>query len=181
MTTPATTTPPPMDLSPAELKAELKQGGAVLIDLREAFEHQAEQIEGAVHMPLGTLDPDTIRQHYQDKKIIFHCAGGKRSAKACRQFDPRGPTHHLAGGIEAWKQAGLPTRKPTAQGTIPVMRQVQITAGLLVLIGLTLGHFVAMPFYLLSVLIGCGLAFAGVSGWCGMAKLLARMPWNKAM
>ena len=179
---PSTTSPPSqvIDLQPAELRSRLEQGGVVLVDVREPFEHRAERIEGAVPMPLGQFDPDALRERYAGQQIIFHCAGGKRSAKACQRFDAEGPTHHLSGGIEAWKQAGLPTLKPTKAGPIPVMRQVQITAGSLVVTGLALGYFVATPFYLLSAFIGCGLVFAGVSGWCGMAKLLARMPWNRS-
>lgn len=171
----------PIDLSPAEIQAQMGRGGAVLIDVREPFEYAAERIEGAVPIPLGTIDPEAIRQRYPDKRVIFHCAGGKRSAKACGQFanGKSEATYHLPGGIEAWKQAGLPTIKPAA-GPIPVMRQVQITAGSLVVLGLALGHFVAQPFYLLSAFIGCGLIFAGVSGWCGMAKAVAWMPWNKS-
>lgn len=181
MTSTLTQAHPPIDLQPAELKAQIAQGDAVLIDVREPFEHRAEWVEGAVLMPLDTLDPEAIRQRFPGKQIIFHCAGGKRSAKACAAFaqGQSDPTYHLAGGIEAWKQAGLPTLSPKA-GPIPVMRQVQITAGALVVLGLVLGHFVAEPFYLLSVFIGCGLIFAGLSGWCGMAKLLAKMPWNKS-
>eukprot|EP00752_Nemacystus_decipiens_P016621 g14861.t1 len=177
----STTEPPakPMDHQPAEVQARLAQGGAVLIDVREPFEHQAERIEGAVPMPLGQLDPESIRSQYPGKQVLFHCAGGKRSAKACQQYDPGGPTHHLAGGIEAWKQAGLPTLKPGKAGTIPVMRQVQITAGSLVVLGLVLSYALHEGFILLSAFVGCGLVFAGVSGWCGMAKLLAKMPWNQ--
>lgn len=181
MTLSATATPAkPIDLMPAELQDRLARDGCVLIDVREPFEHQAERIDGAVPVPLSHFDPDHLRKQFPDQQIIFHCAGGKRSAKACQLFDPKGPTYHLAGGIEAWKRAGLPTRKSSRPGAIPVMRQVQITAGLLVLLGLILGHFVAAPFYLISVFIGCGLVFAGISGWCGMAKLLAKMPWNKS-
>ena len=59
------------------------------------------------------------------------------------------------------------------------MRQVQIAAGSLVLLGAVLGAFVAPGFYLLSAFVGGGLLFAGVSGFCGMAQLLALMPWNR--
>ncbi len=59
------------------------------------------------------------------------------------------------------------------------MRQVQITAGSLVVGGILLGLFVDQWFLGLSLFVGSGLIFAGVSGWCGMAKLLAVMPWNR--
>jgi len=62
---------------------------------------------------------------------------------------------------------------------LDVMRQVQVTAGSLVLIGVLLGAFLNPWFLILSGFVGSGLMFAGLSGWCGMAKLLGNMPWNK--
>ena len=85
----------------------------------------------------------------------------------------------LGGGIAAWKAAGLPVlrdhRKP-----IEMMRQVQIVAGILVLIGVGLGATVDPKFFALSGFVGAGLVFAGATGTCGMARLLALAPWNKA-
>ncbi|WP_420561918.1 YgaP family membrane protein [Tepidicaulis sp.] len=60
-----------------------------------------------------------------------------------------------------------------------VNRQVQITAGALVLSGIVLGAAVSPAFYLLSAFVGAGLMMAGITGWCGMARLLAVMPWNR--
>lgn len=62
---------------------------------------------------------------------------------------------------------------------LPLMRQVQIAAGLLVLLGVVLAVTVAPAFIGLSAFVGAGLTFAGLSGWCGMAQLLALMPWNR--
>ena len=85
----------------------------------------------------------------------------------------------LQGGIDAWKKAGLPvTVDRTAP--IPVMRQVQIAAGGLVVLGAVLGATVAPAFYLLSGFVGAGLVFAGTTGFCGMARILEMMPWNRA-
>ena len=84
----------------------------------------------------------------------------------------------LEGGIDAWKKAGLPVAVDRGQ-PIEIMRQVQITAGALVLAGVLLGIWVAPAFLALSGFVGAGLMFAGISGWCGMAKLLGLMPWNR--
>lgn len=182
MTMPEPASTKPIDLHPNEVQSLMGRDDVVLVDVREPFEHQAERIAGAVPIPLGQLDPEELCQQHPGKRIVFHCAGGKRSAKACRAMagHTAEATQHLAGGIESWKQAGLPTVKLSRSCAIPVMRQVQIAAGSLVVLGLLLGWLVAEPFYLLSAFIGCGLVFAGVSGFCGMAKLLAAMPWNKA-
>ena len=84
------------------------------------------------------------------------------------------------GGIEAWKQAGLPVAR-NARAPLELMRQVQIAAGSLILLGAVLAATLSPWFLLLSGFVGAGLVFAGVSGFCGMALLLARMPWNRAM
>lgn len=86
----------------------------------------------------------------------------------------------LAGGIEAWKKAGLPTTVDRKQ-PIEIGRQVQIAAGSLVLAGVVLGALVSPGFYLLSAFVGAGLAFAGISGNCGMTRLFALMPWNRRL
>jgi rhodanese-related sulfurtransferase len=84
----------------------------------------------------------------------------------------------LEGGIEAWRKAGLPVIDD-AKAPLEIMRQVQITAGLLVLTGVILSLTVAPAWIGLSAFVGAGLTFAGATGWCGMAKLLAVMPWNR--
>jgi rhodanese-related sulfurtransferase len=84
----------------------------------------------------------------------------------------------LEGGIDAWKKAGLPVAEDRKQ-PLPVMRQVQIAAGSLVALGVVLGAFVAPGFYALSGLVGAGLVFAGLTGICGMERLLVRLPWNR--
>jgi hypothetical protein len=54
-----------------------------------------------------------------------------------------------------------------------------IAAGSLVLLGVLLGQFIASGFYVVPAFVGAGLTFAGITGWCGMAKFLAFMPWNR--
>lgn len=170
----------PIDLDPTLLNDWMKAGECVLIDVREPFEHAAERIEGSVSVPLSGLDPQALHERFLGKRLVFHCAAGKRSAKACERYGDayNRSACQLAGGIEAWKNAGMPTRKPANAG-LPVMRQVQITAGFLVVLGVALGLAVSPWFFGLSAFVGCGLMFAGATGWCGMAKLLAVMPWNK--
>ena len=74
---------------------------------------------------------------------------------------------------------GLPTAVNKG-APLELMRQVQIAAGSLVLIGVLMGSMVHPGFFGLSAFVGAGLTFAGVSGWCGMARLLSVMPWNRA-
>jgi len=64
---------------------------------------------------------------------------------------------------------------------LELMRQVQLAAGGLVLLGVALGFLVGPGFFALSGLVGAGLMMAGATGWCGMARLLQHMPWNRRM
>jgi hypothetical protein len=84
----------------------------------------------------------------------------------------------LKGGIGGWKAAGLAT-VVNRGAPIPVMRQVQIVVGAIVLLGSVLAATVSPWFLLLTGFFGLGLLFAGVTGTCGMAAFLGLMPWNR--
>jgi rhodanese-related sulfurtransferase len=154
----------------------LVEKGAILVDIRDSEEHARQRIEGARHHPLDALTTlDGI-----PAPIIFHCRSGRRTADNAARL--RAATENeayiLEGGIEAWRRAGLPVIEDRTQ-PLEMGRQVQIAAGTLVLVGVLLGSFFAPRFYVLSGLVGAGLIFAGLSGWCGMARLLDLMPWNR--
>jgi len=85
---------------------------------------------------------------------------------------------HLKGGLPSWKQAGLPT-KVDRKAPLPLMRQVQIIAGSLIVLGVVLGYALGPLWFLLSGFVGAGLLFAGVTGHCGMAMMLTKLPYNK--
>lgn len=162
------------ELTPADA-ARLIARGARLIDVREPDEHARERIEGAANMPLTglvALPPG--------EAVIFHCRSGLRTAMNAAQLQTAaaGECYLLAGGIEGWRKAGLPTLREAGR-PLEIMRQVQIATGSLVLIGVLFGLLVTPAFFALAAFIGAGLVFAGASGWCGLAKLLALMPWNR--
>lgn len=85
----------------------------------------------------------------------------------------------LGGGIEAWKKAGLPTVVNTGVSRISVMRQVQLVIGVSVLVGSALAWFVDPRFVAIPAFFGAGLTFAGATGTCALASLIARLPWNR--
>jgi rhodanese-related sulfurtransferase len=148
--------------------------GAVLVDVREADGHARERVPDAKNNPLSRLSPVDAPA---GKAVIFHCA--RTSANAARLADATScEAYVLEGGLDAWKKAGFPVAVDRRQ-PLEIMRQVQIVAGSLVLLGVVLGVWVAPAFLGLSAFVGAGLAFAGISGWCGMARLLALMPWNR--
>jgi rhodanese-related sulfurtransferase len=160
--------------------AALMRAGAVLIDIREADEHARERIPGARHHALSRLDADNPAEP-GDEVLVFHCRSGARTkANAPRLAAASGgcETYILEGGLDAWKRAGLPIALDIRQ-PIEINRQVHIIAGGMALAGVLLGASVSSWFYGLSGFVGAGLMFAGISGFCGMARLLALMPWNR--
>jgi len=163
-------------ISPRKAKDLIAQG-AVLIDVREADEHARERIPAARHHALSRLNgPIPI----QAEAVIFHCRSGNRTATHAAKLASAAPceAYVLEGGIEAWKKEGLPVAQDRRQ-PIEIQRQVQITAGSLVALGVLLGTLVHPGFYALSGFVGAGLVFAGVSGTCAMARLLRLAPWNR--
>ena len=115
------------------------------------------------------------------RPIIFHCKSGMRTSANAAQLAAAAngvETHILSGGIDAWRGAGHATIADRSQ-PLEIMRQVQITAGALVLAVVLLGLFIAPAFFGLSAFVGAGLMFAGITGWCGMANVLRIMPWNR--
>ena len=163
-----------------ERAAELVSAGAVLIDIREADEHARERIPGAQHHALSRIDHNTpVRAG--DDVLIFHCRSGARTkgnAVRLAAAAPKCETYILEGGLDAWKKAGLPVTLDRGQ-PIDLMRQMQIAAGSLALLGVVLGTWVNPDFYVLPAFIGAGLVVAGVTGFCPMVRLLQRMPWNR--
>ena len=157
----------------------LVEAGAILVDIRELDEHARERVPGARHHALSRLSTiDTGGA----TAVVFHCRSGARTAANAPRLANAVDcdAYVMEGGIDAWKKAGLPIATNTRQ-PIEIMRQVQITAGSLVVLGVMLGVWKAPAFLALSAFVGAGLVFAGVTGWCGMAKLLGLMPWNRAV
>lgn len=98
------------DLTPHQVKAAHDAHEILLIDVREPAEFAVERIHGALNFPLSTFDPAALPKA-DDRTIVFQCGSGKRSAMAVDQCRKAGHAidAHLAGGMAAWKAAGLPT------------------------------------------------------------------------
>ena len=102
--------PKTKDLTPQQVKAALDAGEILLIDVREPDEFAAERIAGSRNLPLSKFSPGDLPKA-DGKTVVLQCAGGKRSAMAVDQCRKAGEAieTHLAGGLAAWKAAGLPT------------------------------------------------------------------------
>jgi rhodanese-related sulfurtransferase len=171
-------------IRPAEVAARRSQSlHTRLIDVRTPVEFAEVHAEGAQLIPLDALDPKAVmsdRNGSDGEPIYVICKSGGRSAKAVEKFRAAGFTDVLSveGGTTAWEQAGLPVVRGTNK-VISLARQVRVGAGSLVLLGVLLGWLIHPAFFALSALAGGGLVFAGITDWCGMAMLLAGMPWNQ--
>lgn len=178
-------------ISPREAHDLLRQDAARLVDVREPDEYAAERIPGATLLPLSKFHPDSLTR-FAGKPILIHCRSGRRSADACRLAlagNPDLDVRNVSGGILAWKEQGLPTVSGSGGGEqgggggggvrISVMRQVQIIIGLGVLLGAGLAWFKHPAWVLVDAFFGAGLVFAGATGTCGMAAVVAALPWNR--
>lgn len=162
------------------LKKWFENDEAVLVDVREPAEHEANKINGSHLLPLAQVSYDLLPK-FEGKKLVIHCHSGKRSQSACAKLLAQNPDleiYNLEGGIMAWNNAGNTSTK-SGKFFLPLNQQVQLTIGLSVLTGSLLGFFVAPSFFFIPAFFGAGLCFAGLSGWCGLAILLTKMPWNR--
>lgn len=98
------------NLDPDQVRAALNASQIILVDVREPSEYGAERIEGAMNIPLSQFDPAALLVT-GGQTVVLHCQGGVRSARALEACQRAGVDirHHLQGGINAWKAAGLPT------------------------------------------------------------------------
>jgi rhodanese-related sulfurtransferase len=182
MTTMMTTSPAATtnEIEPRDAQAMLARGDAVLIDVREPDEHARERIAGATLMPLGALTPEKVRA-LGAKRVFIHCKSGRRGGDATARCAALAgiEVRNVRGGIEAWRAGGLPTVVDAARPKLSVMQQTQVTIGACVLVGTTLGAFVNPWFLVIPAFMGGGLFVAGATGFCGLAIVMEKMPWNR--
>lgn len=99
--------------SVSEAAAWLDEGKAVLVDVREPAEHAAVSIPGTIHIPMSAFDPDKLPDA-DDRVVVLFCAMGARSQAVAERLVELGfphRFHNMAGGIQAWLQAGLPVER----------------------------------------------------------------------
>ena len=176
-------TPAEKSISPRELQRRIAAGSPVrLLDVRTPGEHAAAHAPGAQLIPLDELDASAFcRERGGDCTPVYVlCQSGGRARRAIEKLERAGVLGCVLveGGTQAWIDAGLPMNRGESK-VLPLMRQVQITVGFLSATGAALALAVNPWFALIPLITGCGLLFAGLTGFCGLALLLAKMPWNK--
>jgi len=169
-------------IAPIELNRLLTGGNKVeMLDVRTPGEFAEAHVPGAKLIPLDDLDPVAFqRQHNTDAPVYVLCQSGNRACKAVEKLQRAGFNGCVVveGGTAAWIAAGLPVERSESR-VLPLMRQVQIIVGTITATGAVLAMTVNPRFVIISLLMGCGLVFAGVTGFCGLALILAKMPWNR--
>ena len=155
-------------ISPIELQNILTaQPSVVVIDVRTPVEFGEIHVPQARSVPLDELKPSAL-QLAKDQPVYLLCRSGQRFTQPVV----------IEGGTLAWIEANLPVTRGTTK-VISLERQVRIAAGAIVFTGALLAHFVNPNFIWLSGFVGAGLVFAGITDFCGMGLLLAKMPWNR--
>jgi rhodanese-related sulfurtransferase len=169
---------------PAELLEILgTRSDVAVIDVRTPMEYAEVRVPQAISIPLDELDPPSLRQAgkvRKDEPVYLLCRSGQRATMAAEKFAKAGFTQPVVveGGTLAWIEANLEVVRSPVK-VISLERQVRIAAGGIVFIGVLLAHFVDARFIWLSGFVGAGLVFAGITDFCGMGLLIAKLPWNK--
>ena len=169
--------------TPQELNDHHRNGEPLdLIDVRTPMEFEEVHVDFARNVPLDQLDPASfLKERSTDpaRPLYVICRAGSRGKRACEALLAAGHASvvNVEGGTAAWEAAGLPVTR--GRRGMSLERQVRIVAGLLVVVGTALGFFVHSALLGLPAFVGTGLVIAGITDWCGMGLLLARMPWNQ--
>jgi len=165
-----------------EIQQEVEAGRKVVwIDVRTPVEHEEERIAGSRSIPLDRLDANQVKQHAEGADLaVLVCRSGKRADQALQRLASTGCPNLvvLSGGVNGWLEAGLPVER-TPRKVLPLMRQVQLIIGLVSLTSSVLALTVDRNFAFIPAFLGAGLTMAGATGWCGLAILLSKMPWNR--
>jgi len=173
-------------ISPTTL-ADLRRKGekVTLIDVRTPAEFGEVHVDFAHNIPLDRLDAREVASVANGGPVYFVCKSGTRSQKACEKLLAAGirDVVSVEGGTAACEAAGVPVVR--GRKAMSLERQVRIAAGSLVAIGTALNAFGPDPIWQriglgLAAFIGCGLVFSGITDTCGMAMLIAKMPWNQS-
>jgi len=175
-------------MEPRSLNDIIERGQtAHLIDVRTAAEYRSGHAVGAISMPLDELNPDQISLRLGDvdagrrHPMFVTCQSGFRAEQAAQRLKRAGyeNVYLVDGGTDAWARAGLPMQR--CGSAISLERQVQIAIGTLLVLKVAFGFTIHELFFAAIPLIGAGLIVAGLTRWCGMARVIAMMPWNKGM
>lgn len=161
------------------IEAEKNNSSVDFVNVCTPDEYKEKHISGVRSVPLDEIG-QRVNEFKGKKTIYVHCRSGRRGIAAIEKLLALGITAELVnveGGILAWQEAGYSTEKISSR--LSLMRQTFIAAGALIVLAHVLALSVSPLWFVFSGAVGIGLLVSGLTGWCGMTMLLARMPWNK--
>lgn len=173
-------------ISVSALRQLVEAGEApVILDVRTPGEFAHMHVPGAVNRAMGSVALKTwlTMPASREQPVYVICQSGGRSLRVAQELLSAGfsSVTNVEGGTQAWRDASFPLEQSNrgASRVMSLERQVRITAGALVFASCALGYFVHAGFFGGAAFVGAGLVFAGLTDFCGMGLLLARMPWNR--
>ncbi|WP_096086288.1 rhodanese-like domain-containing protein [Agaribacterium haliotis] len=174
-------------ISAADFLSAQQQQTLTVIDLRTPAEVESEALGGCIALPVQKLNKQSFdkaleQAGHKQGPVYLLCQSGRRAQMAIDKLGGSADNCELViidGGLAACKSAGA-TLQSSGRKSISLERQVRIAAGFLVVLGVVLGATLSPAFFALSAFVGAGLMFAGITDTCGMAMLLAAMPWNRS-
>ena len=150
-----------------------------VIDVRSPGEFETGHIEGSYNVPLDLLGEHVADLAGLDHHVVLVCQSGARATKALEQLVAAGKSNLrlLDGGMAAWTAAGGHVVR-TNESRWAMDRQVRLAAGVLVASSLLAARRLP-PLRYVAGLVGAGLVFSAVTNTCGMAAVLAKLPYNR--
>jgi len=159
---------------------------SVLIDVRRPQEFEQGHVPQARNIPFGSMPLVQMLSEWsreaEGKPIYFICQSGGRSQHLLDELEQLGfeSAQCVAGGMVAWQSMGLPVvSNPVPVPAKPMDRWVMLAAGLLVMLGCSLGFLVHKGFFSIPVLVGAELVFAGITGWSGLGAVFGWRDQNR--
>lgn len=168
-------------LNVAELEELIGRDPTVrVLDVRTGGEFEAAHIPGSYNVPLADLDEHGATITALSDDVVLVCQSGARATKAEAALSRLGlrNVHVLEGGIAAWESEGRALRR-AEKTRWSLERQVRLVAGLIVAVAIAASTVVPAAKWVAG-LIGAGLVFAALTNTCGMALVLAKLPYNRS-
>ena len=169
-------------ISPRDASSLLEQDPqAKILDVRSALEFSQVHIEHSLNIPIDMISAKINELSQSRQNYLVLCHTGNRAAMAADMLIQSGihTVKVIEGGIIRWQKEKLPVIK--GQGGMSLERQVRLIAGSLVLLGIMMSWLLHWAFIFVSVFVGSGLIYAGLTDNCLMGMLLMKLPYNKKL
>ncbi len=168
-------------ITPGDAARLAQAGEATIIDVREADEHRRQHVPNTLLRPSSSFRAASYPPSQANQQLLILCRSGGRAGQVATELRNAGRTNVsvIDGGIVAWERAGLPT-VTDSKAPLPIMRQVMVTVGVLLIACSALAATVSPWFIVGTGFIGAGLLTAGATGICMLSTILMKMPWNRA-